>query len=132
MRSRARPITKADETPEFQAFWKIWQPYMNQNDGRGSARNEFFRRVEEFGADPQDIIDGAAWFIRSGGQQAIGSDGRPIRLHAQTWLARGAYEDACEKERAHQAGQAERQSNVVKINTPKSAWLREYEAKRSG
>lgn len=123
---RARPTTKADETPEFQAFWAIWQPHMHKNDGRGAARDEFFRHVEERGADPQDIVDGAAWFIRSGGQGEF-------KCHAQTWLNRCAYEDGAEKERAFKAKQEDR-SNVVPISKPISnyrpSFLQKWEAQK--
>lgn len=93
---KARPTSKADETPEFIAFWSVWQPHMHKNDGRGSARDEFFRHVEECGADPQDIADGAAWYIRS-------REGEQFIPHAATWLNRRAYEDFAEKEREFQA-----------------------------
>lgn len=130
---RARPTTKADETPEFQAFWAIWQPHMHKNDGRGSARDEFFRHVYERGADPQDIVDGAAWFIRSGGQKEVGYDGKLIKCHAQTWLNRCAYEDGAEKERQFKARQADR-TNVVSmkpVTNYKPDFLRRYEQKQS-
>lgn len=131
MKKRSRPTTKAEETPEFVAFWTIWQPHMNVNDGRGSARNEFFRHVEEYGADPKDIVDGAAWFIRCGGNQRK-PNGDLFQLHAQSWLNKMAYEDGCEKERAFQARQTESQSNVVNINRPqpRSKWAMEYEARK--
>lgn len=122
MRARARPTTKADETPEFQAFWDVWRPVMNRNDGRGSARDEFFRHVEQYGADPQDIVDGARWFVRSGGNAEF-------KLHAQTWLNRRAYEDGCEHERAYQARLNERPAeNVVSITPPRgqTAFLRDF------
>lgn len=125
---RARPMTKADETPEFQAFWAIWQPHMHKNDGRGSARDEFFRHVEVRGADPQDIVDGAAWYIRSGGQ------GEKSTCHAQTWLNRCAYEDGAEKERQYQATLQERAANVVPMRAAtsdyKPKFLREFERKQ--
>lgn len=123
---KARHTTKADETPEFLAFWEVWKPIMHKNDGRGSARNEFFRHVEVLGTDPQDIVDGARWFVRNGGNSEY-------KLHAQTWLNRGAYEDGAESERAYQAKQEQRASNVVSIQPmKKSAWLQEFEAKRAG
>ncbi|MGY2995469.1 hypothetical protein ACVWWD_004276 [Mesorhizobium sp. URHB0026] len=130
---RARPTTKADETDEFRAFWAIWMPHMHKNDGRGSARDEFFRHVEERGADPQDIVDGAAWFIRSGGQQETGYDGKLIKCHAMTWLNRGAYEDGADKERQYQAKLADRATNVVPIkpvSTYKPKFLRDWELKQ--
>ncbi len=115
MRKAARPTTKADETPEFVEFWAIWKPYANEFDGRGSARNEFFRHVEEYGVDPRDIIDGARWYIRSGGNQKLDKDGNPVRQHAQSWLNKYQYEDGCESERAFQAKQAERAENIVRM-----------------
>ncbi|WP_457103343.1 hypothetical protein [Mesorhizobium sp. URHB0026] len=106
---------------------------MHKNDGRGSARDEFFRHVEERGADPQDIVDGAAWFIRSGGQQETGYDGKLIKCHAMTWLNRGAYEDGADKERQYQAKLADRATNVVPIkpvSTYKPKFLRDWELKQ--
>lgn len=102
MRTAARRTSKADETPEFIAFWDTWRPVMNKNDGRGAARDEFFRHVEVYRADPLDIVDGARWYVRQGGNGEF-------KLHAQTWLNRRAYEDGCEQERAYQARLAERQ-----------------------
>ncbi len=117
MRKKARPTTKADETPEFVAFWNIWRPHMNPNDGRGAARDEFLRHVEQYGVDPQDIVDGASWFIRSGGNQKRSFDGNLIQSHAMTWLNKRAYEDGAEMERDYRKRMAERQqsANVVSI-----------------
>ncbi len=116
MRKAARPTTKADETPEFVEFWEIWRPHMNANDGRGDARDTFFKHIEELGADPKDMVDGARWFIRSGGNQTPSSDGVVRKVHAQTWLNRRPYEDGAELERAFQAKQAERAANVVRMD----------------
>lgn len=130
MRQKARPTTKADETPEFVAFWSVWRPHMNPNDGRGDARDEFFKHVE-MGADPDDIVDGARWFIHSGGNQRIASDGKPVQSHASTWLNKRAYEDGCEQWRSYQARLAERENNVVAIGVPrpttgKTAFLQQW------
>lgn len=125
MRQRARPTTKADETPQFVEFWEqVWKPVMNPNDGRGAARDEFFRHVEEYGADPRDLIDGARWFVRKGGN-------KDWKLHAATWLNRRAYEDFAEMERAYQRQLQERESgNVVNIGPryqrPANHFLNQY------
>lgn len=134
-RKRSRPTTKADETPEFVLFWDAWRPRMNANDGRGSARDEFFRHVE-VGADPMDMVDGARWFMRSGGNTGTDQHGRPVRLHAQTWLNRRAYEDGAEQERAHQRRQAEKaaQGNNVmplrRVELPDNHFSKRWERER--
>jgi len=135
MRREGRPTTKADESPEFREFWEIWRPYMNVNDGRGAARNEFVKHVEEFGANPRDMIDGARWFIRQGGNQGTDQNGKPIRIHANRWLFKMAYEDGCEQERAYQLRRAEieaSKSNVVALKQPpKSKFLQEWERREA-
>lgn len=125
---RARLKTKADETPEFQAFWNLWQPHARHTDGRGAARNEFFRHVEVLGSDPQDIVDGAAWFIRS-----LTERDREFIPLAASWLNRGAYEDMCEKERAFKARLAEKQEpqNVVRFQPGQTAFLKAFNAKKA-
>ena len=130
MSTRARPTTKADETPEFIAFWEIWRPFKSEFEGRGSARDEFTRHVERYRVDPQDIVDGARWHIRAGGNQKIGRDGLPVRQHAKSWLNTRAYEDDAESERAFQARLTAAPSNVTTIQPRKSQWLIEYEAQQ--
>ena len=115
-----RPRTKAEETPEFREFWAVWLPYMNVNYGGGDARTAFLRHVEETGADPLDIVDGARWWVRNGGNQGVDYGGKPVRIHAQTWIFKCAYEDYCEQERAYRARQEER-TNVVQMQQPKPA-----------
>lgn len=123
---KARPTTKADETPEFVEFWETWRPVMNKNDGRGSARDEFFKHVHQLGADPKDIVDGAKWFVRSGGNSEW-------KLHAQTWLNRRAYEDGAENERAYREKERTRQQrpqNVVAIRSNyKPKFLQDWEGR---
>ena len=121
---KARPTSKADETPEFLAFWAIWQPHMHKNDGRGSARDEFFRRVEICGADPKDIADGAAWFIRNRSSE-------DWMLHAATWIGRGAYEDFAEKEREFRARQEQRQpADIIPMRRAEPKPMSEEERQR--
>lgn len=108
----SRRTTKADECPAFLRFWDAWRKHMNRNDGRGAARDEFVRHVERYGADADDIADGAMWFLHNGGNSG------DYKVHAQTWLNRRAYEDGAELWRAYQARQAARASqsdNVVQI-----------------
>lgn len=118
-------ITKADETPEFREFWAMWRPVSRQTDGRGLAREAFFKHVRA-GADPRDIVDGARWFLRSL------TNPEYIPLSA-TWLNRCAYEDMAEQEREYQRRKAEKQaaqSNVVSIRPQqpyKTAFMREWE-----
>lgn len=119
MRTRARPTAKSDETPEFKTFWEeVWRPHMNPNDGRGAARDEFFRHVELYGADPQDLVDGARWFIFQGGNQKRAHDGSLIQQHASSWLNKRAYEDGAEQWREYQQRLSDRSNNVVQIQRP--------------
>jgi hypothetical protein len=130
MRRKApRPVSRSEETPEFQEYWSIWQPHMNQFDGRGDARKVFFHHVEEYRADPRDIIDGSRWFIRDGGNQGVDRDGKPVRIHAASWMNKFAYEDAADKERDYQKRLAERESNVVSIKPqlPENHFSRQWE-----
>jgi Arc/MetJ-type ribon-helix-helix transcriptional regulator len=126
MRTKARRISKADETTEFLEFWTVWKEIKNDNDGRHAARDEFFRHVEEYGADPQDIVDGARWYALKGGN-------RQFKQHAKTWMNRGDYEDGCEEWRAHvkkqeeqkqriaAMEQAKRPDNVVQMTQPRAS-----------
>ena len=106
-------MTRKDESPEFVEFWEtIWLPVARHTDGRGLARDAFRKHVS-CGAEPRDIIDGARWFVRSMKDR----DREFVPLSA-TWLNREAYQDLAAKERAFQARQAEKQSNVVNITQP--------------
>lgn len=132
-RQRARPTTKADECEAFREFWAAWRPNMNKNDGRGAARDEFYRHVS-YGADAQDITDGAKWFLHNGGNAG------EYRVHASTWINRRAYEDGAELWREFQARmqqkQAQASENVVSMPRtvrPKNHFLNKWEEqKRQG
>ena len=97
--------TKADETPEFIAFWDAWRPFMRQTDGRGDARDTFFKHVWA-GVDPRDIVDGAKCFLRTLKEREY------IPL-AASWINKRAYEDLAIQERAYQTRYTSHQSNVV-------------------
>jgi hypothetical protein len=97
--------TKADETPEFVALWDMWRPLARQTDGRGDARDTFFKHVRA-GVDPKDIVDGARYFIRTL------KDREYIPL-AASWINKRAYEDLAALERAHQARISEARSKRV-------------------
>lgn len=101
----SRKITKADETDEFREFWAMWQPKARHTDGRGLARETFFKHVSE-GADPLDIVDGARWFLR-------GVKDREYIPLSSTWLNREAYEDMAEQERGFQQRLSERDRPVA-------------------
>lgn len=115
------------EPEGFAEFWQTWRPYARHTDGRGLARDTFRKHVLN-GAMPQDIIDGAKWFVRN----LSARDREYVPLSA-TWLNRETWADLCEKERAFQATQEERASNVVSIvPAKKSAFLEQWERQRAG
>lgn len=116
------------EPEGFETFWSIWLPHARHTDGRGLAR-ETFRRHLLNGAMPEDIIDGARWFLRS----MTDRDRQYVPL-SSTWLNREAYIDLCEKERAYQARLNERPAeNVVSIKPQlgQTAFLREFERRKA-
>lgn len=104
------------EPEGFKEFWEnVWRPRARHTDGRGLARDTFAKLVKS-GADPQDIIDGARYFIRTL------KDPQYIPL-SSTWLNRGAFEDLCELERRYQQSRTtpkpqepESETNVVQID----------------
>lgn len=116
------------EPEGFAEFWSIWLPHARHTDGRGLAR-ETFRRHLLNGAMPEDIIDGARWFLRS----MTDRDRQYVPL-ASTWLNREAYIDLCEKERAYQDRLNDRPAeNVVSITPPRgqTAFLRDFAQRKA-
>ncbi len=92
-------------TPEpegFETYWSVWQPAARNTDGRGLAREAFRKHILN-GADPNDIIDGARWFIRNLSQR----DKDYVPLSA-TWLNRETFVDLAPRERDYQRRLAER------------------------
>lgn len=112
-----------NEPEGFKEFWEgVWRAHARHTDGRGLARDTYAKLVKG-GADPQDIIDGARYFIRTL------KDPQYIPL-SSTWLNRGAFEDLCELERRYQARISERKpekppENVVQIDPERRARLAE-------
>lgn len=103
--------TKSDETPEFVEFWTAWKPHARHTDGRGDARDTFFKHVNA-GVDPRDIVDGAKYFIRTMKER----DREYIPL-AASWINKRSYEDMAEAERALQQRVEQRPlaANVVEL-----------------
>lgn len=104
-------------TPEpegFAEFWDVWRPMARHTDGRGLAREAYRKHVLN-GAMPEDIIDGARWFMRGV------KDKQFVPLSA-TWLNREPWPDLCGLERAHHARQRERAQHPAKV-TPIRAQL---------
>ena len=104
--------TRPDECEQFIKFWDLWRPYMRKTDGRGLARETFAKHVRA-GADPEDIVLGAAWFLRT-----MKEKDREFIPLSSTWLNRGSYEDLCEHERKYQ--DALSGANVVQMQQPAS------------
>lgn len=100
------------EPDGFADFWSLWRPNMRHTDGRKLARDTFAKLVSG-GACPQDIVDGARYFLRNMKER----DREFIPL-SSTWLNRGAYEDFAESERAFQARQSERTTQAAQPVQP--------------
>lgn len=109
------------EPEGFSSFWEIWKPYARHTDGRGLARETFRKHVLN-GAMPQDIIDGAKWFVRN----LSARDREYVPLSA-TWLNRETWADLCEKERAYQASLIQRSSAPAIAPMKKTAFLEKWE-----
>jgi hypothetical protein len=112
------------EPQGFPTFWEIWRPHARKTDGRKLARETFAKHVRS-GADAEDIIHGAAWFLRTMKER----DREFIPL-SSTWMNRGTYEDDCilerqriaailERERNAAMEQVKRLDNVVQMNPPR-------------
>lgn len=109
-------FAREDADASFIEFWTLWRKHMRKTDGRGKARPAWNQMIEA-GANPQDIIDGAHWYLRNMTER----DAPYIPL-AASWLRSERWADDCEQERAYQARLAEReqqQTNVVQIANAK-------------
>lgn len=91
--------TPVNEEPEgFADFWTLWRPYARKNDCKGDAR-EAFRKALERGHNPEDIVLGAAWHLRT----LTSEEDRKFIQLAATWINKGGFEDKCDDERRHRA-----------------------------
>ncbi len=111
------------QEPElFSAFWSVWLPIARRNDGRGLARETYRKHILN-GVEPQDIVDGASWYVRSLTER----DKEYVPL-SSTWLNRQCYEDLCDKERDFQRRSAElasKPSNITTFPKGQTAFLRQ-------
>jgi len=98
-----------NEPDGFSTFWDLWKAHQRKSDGRGKARPAYKQMIEA-GHDPQDIIDGARWYLRNLTSE---EDKKFIPL-ASSWLRSERFADECDKERAFQRKLAER-SNVTQL-----------------
>ena len=107
------------EPPGFDTLWKLWLPYARKTDGRGKARPTYLKWLQD-GADPQDMIDGAQWHLRS-----LSERDRPYINLLSVYLNSERWADECEQWRKWQAQIAEAEAkraarpvpNVVQIET---------------
>jgi hypothetical protein len=125
MAKRTRP---EDEPQGFPEFWALWRPHKRPTCCKGDAR-ETYRKCMAGGHDPEDIVLGAAWFIRSF------KDFTYFPM-AATWLNRGGFEDNCDFERDRIAKlaaiQPTRPDNVVQMSRPSEAERAAHVAKLTG
>jgi len=103
---------KQAEPPLFPDFWTLWAPHKRKTDGRKLARETFAKHVRS-GADPEDIVYGAAWFLRTMKER----DREFIPL-SSTWMNRGSYEDDCILERQRMEKLADIEARSVQYPKP--------------
>lgn len=111
----------------FDTFWRIWREHQRKSDGRGKARPAYQQMLER-GADPQDIIDGASWYLRNMSER----DAPYIPL-ASSWLRSERWLDDAEKEREYQSRlqEREKEQNVVQMRpTGKTRFMEMWEQKK--
>lgn len=97
-----------EAAPEgFETFWAIWRPISRNTDGKGLARDAYRKQLLR-GTPPEDMIDGASWFIRNLTEKT--RDYVPL---SATWLNRETFDGLCEKEREFQSRLSQAQPNVV-------------------
>lgn len=126
--SLSHRFAREDAEAAFLEFWTLWRKHMRKTDGRGKARPAWQQMIEA-GADAQEIIDGAAWYLRN-----LSERDAPYIPLAASWLRSERWVDDCEQERAYQARLNERPAeNVVSITPQRgqTAFLREFERRKA-
>lgn len=126
--SLSHRFAREDAEAAFLEFWTLWRKHMRKTDGRGKARPAWKQMIED-GADAQEIIDGAAWYLRN-----LSERDAPYIPLAASWLRSERWADDCEQERAYQARLNERPAeNVVSITPQRgqTAFLREFERRKA-
>ncbi len=117
-----------EASPEgFDQFWAIWRPVMRNTDGKGLARDAYRKQLLR-GTNPEDIIDGASWFIRNLTERT--RDYVPL---SATWLNRETFDGLCEKERAYQATLSQPKENTVvpiRAVLPANHFLNQYKPEK--
>ena len=108
--SLAHKFQREDMEAAFLSFWVLWRKHMRKTDGRGKARPAWQQMIEA-GADAQDIIDGATWYLRN-----LSERDAPYIPLAASWLRSERWADDCEQERAYQQRVAERQQREAQPN----------------
>ena len=109
--------TKADAPPDLVEFWNIWRPHMRSTDGRGDARDAFFKHIRA-GVNPRDIVDGARYFLRT-----LRDRDREYIPLAASWLNKRAYEDLAEVERSYQLRVGASNSNVAQASPARAEYI---------
>jgi hypothetical protein len=119
------------EPEGFAEFWDIWRPYRRQTDGRQDAARRFGLCVLE-GADPQEIIEGARFYI-----DGIKDDPEKRRFNplAASWLSKGAWRDALDDkrdadERKTKAIELAMQTPVEHRSAGQTSFLRKWNAQK--
>jgi len=125
---------KQQQEPEgFEAFWTLWRPHQRGTDGRGKARPTYLKLMLQ-GALPDDIIDGAKWYLRN-----LKERDREFIPLASSWLNSERWKDDCLLERAYVAREAERAQrasqapNITQLRPSnyKTPFLRAYEQQQA-
>jgi hypothetical protein len=114
------------ESEEFKTFWAIWRPHRRHTDGRGDARDGFEKMVAK-GANPQDIIDGAEWYL----SHVLDDNERSYIPLAKTWINKEAWADYCDDKRDFEERQRqveEAKNNVAQFPKGQTKFLKQFAA----